>query len=310
MASSSGKSARLSRVALGCMRTTDWGANMTVPQAHKLLSRCVDRGVTTVEVADHYGGTAFSVPALVGRVLEREPSLRGRMDIVVKVGQRGRAADHSAAHLVRAVDRVLELMHCERADVLLLQGYDPLAPVDGAFDAFRELKRAGKVRRFGVSHRGVAQTRALAARCAKTTPLEVCEFECSAMVPAALLDGTMEMCAELGMRPVFASPCAGGDVFRKPRSKQQQRVQRALDQVADELASSGAMPGARPATVAVAWLLTVPTAATVLVGTTDADHVPELAAGGTVELTREQWYLILRAAGAAPPLPLTSTRAD
>ena len=53
--------------------------------------------------------------------------------------------------------------------------------------------------------------------------------------------------------------------------------------------------------MAVAWLLRHPAGIQTVVGTTNADRLKEICAAGDVELSRQDWYEIYRAAGNILP---------
>ncbi|MEV4624262.1 aldo/keto reductase [Asanoa sp. NPDC049573] len=67
------------------------------------------------------------------------------------------------------------------------------------------------------------------------------------------------------------------------------------------LAETAAGFGVAPGTVAVAWILRHPARMQAIVGSTNPDRVTALAAAAEIELTRELWYMIYRAAGNALP---------
>lgn len=298
----------LSRLSYGCMRLVEDGVPLMVPQAHKLVYQCLEAGITTFEVADYYGD--YSVEELLGKVLERDHALRPRMELVVKAGLvapseklkpavRVRQSNSGVDHLVRSVDRSLELLRVEKIDLLLLHTFDPLTSAEEVADALRELKKTGKVKHFGLAGHTPSQARLLASRVGKHTPLVAMEFECSVLRPGAILDGTLDLCAELGLRPLFAAPLAGGELFRKPKSKQHVRVLRAIEETARELSAVGVE--APTASVAVAFLLALPQGGSALLGTRDTAHLREANVAVTLALNREQWYRIFNAAVGPDP---------
>ena len=71
-----------------------------------------------------------------------------------------------------------------------------------------------------------------------------------------------------------------------------------LNDVLDELA---AKYGVTPTGIAVAWITRHPANIQVVLGTTKAARVRESVAGSDVDLTREEWYRLFRAAGNKVP---------
>nr|WP_197683279.1 aldo/keto reductase [Jiangella alkaliphila] len=69
----------------------------------------------------------------------------------------------------------------------------------------------------------------------------------------------------------------------------------------DALAAVGAETGTTPGTVAVAWILRHPARMQPVVGTTKPARVAELARAADLELSRETWYALYRAAGNRLP---------
>ena len=59
--------------------------------------------------------------------------------------------------------------------------------------------------------------------------------------------------------------------------------------------------GVTPAAVAVAWILRHPAGMQAIVGSTKPERVAELCKAADVELTREEWYMLYRAAGKKLP---------
>ena len=53
--------------------------------------------------------------------------------------------------------------------------------------------------------------------------------------------------------------------------------------------------------MAVAWLCRLPMMLQVIVGTTKPERLDQIAAGAQIELSREDWYAIYRAAGNTLP---------
>lgn len=71
-----------------------------------------------------------------------------------------------------------------------------------------------------------------------------------------------------------------------------------LNDALDEIA---AVHGVTPTGIAVAWITRHPANIQVVLGTTKPARVRESAAGSDVQLTREEWYRLFRAAGHMVP---------
>lgn len=77
-----------------------------------------DCGVTYFDHADIYGGGGSE--ELFGRVLEKDPALRGKMRVQSKCGICSGYFDFSKEHILDAVDNSLRRLHTDYLDALLL----------------------------------------------------------------------------------------------------------------------------------------------------------------------------------------------
>jgi len=59
--------------------------------------------------------------------------------------------------------------------------------------------------------------------------------------------------------------------------------------------------GVTPAAIAIAWNLRYPGKMQAIVGTTNEQHLADLAKGADIELTRREWYELYMAAGRQLP---------
>jgi aryl-alcohol dehydrogenase-like predicted oxidoreductase len=133
--------------------------------ARRLLDTASELGINLLDTAPAYGSSEARLGAL----------LRGRRErwvLCTKVGEEfedGRSwFDFSAEHTRASVLRSLDRLGTDTLDVVLIHSDgDDLARLDGpAFEALQALKREGRVRAVGISHKTVAGARhALALGC-------------------------------------------------------------------------------------------------------------------------------------------------
>src|SRR5205085_4377438 len=145
----------LSPVVAGAWRLASWG--WSAQQRLRWVEQCIELGVTSFDHADIYGG--YSVEGLFGEALALQPGLRGRIELVGKVGiklvsprrpaHRAHCYDCSAAHIATSVDRSLAELRTDHLDLLLVHRPDWLMDADEVAAAFEKLRAAGKVRHFG-----------------------------------------------------------------------------------------------------------------------------------------------------------------
>ncbi len=284
----------LSRIVFGLWRLGDWKLDRAATR--RLVESCIDLGVTSFDHADIYG--EYACEQLFGDAVGGDRALRQKMQIVTKCGIKlvsarrpGRALPHydtSREHIVSSVEASLKALGTDYVDLLLIHRPDPLMDADEVAEAFGALRDEGKVRHFGVSNFTPAQYALLSSRVELVTN----QIELSVLHTAPLFDGTLDECQRLRVRPMAWSPFGGGRLFRHDDPL--------TAQVRDQLASVGAaLGGASIDQVALAWILAHPARVAPVLGTGNLDRVQAAVAAASLPLTREQWFLILRAAVGA-----------
>ena len=299
---------RGSRMAYGCWRIAgSWNpAEVTsagIIAGKQAVRTAYEAGFTVFDLADIY--CHGRCEEIFGETLREIPEMRRNIVVATKCGIRraddppGAPArwDFSGEHIVRATEASLRRMGIETIDLLMLHRPDYLADPREIAGAFLQLHDAGKVRHFGVSNFRPSLVSALQAVC--PLPLVVNQVEISLLQRAAFEDGTLDQCMERGITPMAWSPLGGGllgDGAKKLLPAQQ--AYRANDAVAvlDEIAPER---GVSRTVVAYAWLLKHPSHIMPVVGSTEVKRIREAAGAGEIELTREEWYRLLRAASGA-----------
>ncbi len=275
-----------SRIALGMWRLGGW--NMTPQERLAFVEQALELGITTIDHADIYGSEAP-----FGEALALKPGLRDKLEIVTKCGivpiadQSATRAPHyntSRSHIVAQAEKSLRLMGIDTIDVLLIHRPDVLMDADEVAEAFAQLKRAGKVKHFGVSNFTPSQFELLAAR----TPLVTNQVELSPMFLDPLHDGTLDQCQRLRVAPMIWSALAGGRLFAE-HSAQALRLRATLDGLAAEY-------GVSPTTIAYAWVLQHPSKPVVLTGSRRIEAAREAVAATSITLARVHWFAVWTAA--------------
>ncbi len=264
-------------IAYGCWRLAGTG----VADASAKIGAALDAGLTLIDTADIYGfgggggerDDGFGeAEALLGRVLRDTPEWRDRMVLASKGGIRpGVPYDQSRDYLAEACDASLRRLGVDHLDLYQIHRPDHLtspAEVAGALDA---LVDAGKVRAIGVSNFTVAQHRALAAHL--RAPIVTTQPEWHPLHQAPLVDGTLDLCGEVGCTPLVWSPLAGGllgeNVFRPDsgsRSGQQKEAVQKHEKQLKDFAQLCRETGERESDVALAWLLANPAVTAPIIG--------------------------------------------
>ena len=279
----------ISNIVAGCWRMTEWG--WTPEQRLAWIEACIERGATTFDHADIYGG--YAVEALFGKALALKPALRERMQLISKCGiklvsparpsHRVHSYDCSREHIIASVENSLKALHTDRLDLLLLHRPDALLDADEVAEAFDMLRRAGKVLSFGVSNYTPAQFELLNA----VTPLVTNQIELHPLCREPLHDGTLDQAQRLKARPMIWSPLAGGRLFTD-MAEDVQRVRKAL-------AAAAEPRGASIATAAYAWLLRHPSRPVPIVGSQRLQALDDALAALQWRMDAETWWSIWEA---------------
>lgn len=278
-----------SRFVMGYWRLMDW--NMSPLQLASFIEEHIDLGVTTVDHADIYGG--YLCEAAFGEALKLVPALRDRMEIVTKCGIATTAKPEHAlghyitdsAHIIKSAEHSLVNLATDRIDLLLIHRPDPLMDADEVAEAFLHLHQSGKVRHFGVSNFTPAQFALLQSRLPFT--LATNQVEISPVHQPLLLDGTLDQLQQLRIRPMAWSCLGGGRLFNDEAF---QPLRNELETIARELNAESIEQ------VVYAWILRLPSKPLPIIGSGKIERVRSALAAEELEMTRQQWFRIRKAA--------------
>lgn len=135
------------RVAIGCMRLDE----IDDKTIESFAKNAIDKGFNFFDHADIYG--KGSCEERFGKLLAEDKSLRDKIILQSKCGiVPGVMYDLSKEHILKSVDGILKRLNTDYLDVLLLHRPDALMEPSEVADAFETLKKAGKVKHFGVSN--------------------------------------------------------------------------------------------------------------------------------------------------------------
>lgn len=185
----------VSEVGFGCWQLggEGWGPFRT-DDGIRAVRRALDLGISLFDTAPVYGfGRSEEV---LGKALGRDFH---RVTVISKAGlvwdaNRRVAHDNSPASIRRSLEGTLRRLRAEFLGVLLLHWPDPAVPLEESLGTLRELRRAGKIRAWGLSNHPADQVLSVeelleeAARCGEGPVLEypanvagrfACEYEAS-----------------------------------------------------------------------------------------------------------------------------------
>lgn len=314
----------VSRLCAGCMGLGGgWGRDTVLTkeleaEAGRFIDAALGNGINFFDHADIYAfGRAEEV---FGRILKQRPGLRDRIVIQSKCGIRWRDEakgipqrfDFSAGHILESVDSILARLCTDRLDILLLHRPDALWEGEEIARAFDTLKRAGKVRYFGVSNQNRFQMEYL--QSFLPDPLVANQLEMNllhhgfAEVDVSFnqvapgypdgWEGVKEYCRMHGVSMQAWSPLAKGLLSGKPVEDQPPAVVATAALVA-RLAHEHGVPAEA---IVLAWLLRHPARIVPVLGTTKPERLAACARAVDVRLSREEWYtLFATARGKAMP---------
>ena len=290
-------------LALGCMRL----AGLSDAAAADLLAAAMDCGINFFDHADIYGGGESE--NRFARAVSALGWPRDRMVLQSKCGIRSGFFDFSREHILNSVDGILRRLRTDVLDVLLLHRPDALLEPEEVAAAFDELHRAGKVRHFGVSNQNPGQMELL--RRSLRQPLVANQLQFSLAhtpmlnhgfnvnmsdEPAVDRDGgVLDYCRLHGITVQPWSPLQYG-FFKGVFLGQPEFAE--LNQALNDLAGAH---GVSASAVAIAWLLRHPAGMQPILGSTKPERIREMARAVEVELSREAWYRLYRAAGNRLP---------
>jgi len=293
----------VSELSLGCMRMSGCSAS----EAEALISTAMECGITFFDHADIYGGG--SSEEIFAQAVTSLGIAREDMVLQSKCGIRKGMFDFSKEHILNSVEGILKRLKTDYLDALLLHRPDALVEPEEVAAAFSTLKTEGKVRHFGVSNQNPSQMTLLSSvldmpLVANQIQLSICHtplldhgFNVNmGDAPAVNRDGGILEYARLNQMTIQPwSPLQHGffdGVFLGHEKFPE------LNEVLDRIASEREVDASA---VAIAWLLRIPGSVQPILGSMTPDRIQKMSRAGEVNLSREEWYELYRAAGNRLP---------
>jgi predicted oxidoreductase len=301
----------VSRLSYGnAMIGSDWNSPDFIAQTIPVIRAAYEQGITFFDTADVYGH-GKSEEAL-GQVLKDIPGSRRRMVIQSKCSIReGGVIDSSREHITEAVEGSLKRLGTDHLDILLLHWPDSLIEPAEVARAFDELQRAGKVRYFGVSNYSPYQIELLRKHLhqplvANQIQLGLAHWYTEAGASkGAVTHGaegviTLDYCRLQDIQVQAYSPLKGANIVKPPNllSPPPADAPAEVRKAAETLADVARSHDTSPAAIMLAWLLHHPAGIVPIIGATKVEHVIDNCAADRIQLTRAEWYSLLRAAAA------------
>ncbi len=290
-------------IAVGCMRIDA----LEGAEAERFVGTALDQGANFFDHADIYGKGRCE--EIFADAVHMSASVREKLILQSKCGIRPGMFDFSKEHILASVDGILKRLRTEYLDVLLLHRPDALVEPEEVAAAFDELERSGKVRHFGVSNQDPRQIDLLKKYVKQ--PILANQLQLSITNATMITRGfnvNMENEEAVDRDGGILNYCRLHDITIQPWSPFQFGFFEGvfldndkfpeLNAKIDEVARTH---GVSNTTIAIAWLLRHPAHMQPVTGTTNAGRLKDCCAAADVQLTREEWYAILLAAGNTLP---------
>lgn len=288
-------------IILGCLRIN------TAENPNEIIETAYENGINFFDHADIYG--SGECETIFGKVI-KESSIK-REDIIIqsKCGIRKGFFDFSKEHIITSVEGSLKRLNVDYLDVLLLHRPDTLVEPEEVAAAFDQLEEQGKVNYFGVSNQKPMQIELL--KKSVKQPLHVNQLQFgikhTGMVDQGIhvnmkddasndRDGSVLDYSRVNEMTIqawspfqygfFEGVFLGNDNFPE------------LNKVMEQIAETHSIS---TTTLASAWILRHPANMQVIAGTMNQQRIKEIAISSSIELSREEWYEIYRAAGNCLP---------
>ncbi|WP_271027967.1 aldo/keto reductase [Enterococcus faecium] len=289
-------------VILGCMRINN------AEDPVKVIETAYENGIDFFDHADIYGNgkcEEIFADALAKTSIKRED-----LFIQTKCGiVPGVMFDFSKKHIIESVEKSLTRLKMDYVDALLLHRPDTLVEPEDVAEAFDELERSGKVRYFGVSNQKPMQIELLKKYVRQPLVANQLQFglKHTGMIDQGIHvnmtdeasidhDGSVLDYSRLHDMTIQAwSPYQYGffeGVFIGNEKFPE------LNQTLEELA---AKYQTTPTGLASAWILRHPANMQVIAGTMNVGRIKEIAQASEINMSREDWYELYRAAGNILP---------
>jgi predicted oxidoreductase len=300
----------VSRLAYGnAMIGSDSNSSDFIAQTVRVARTAYEQGITFFDTADVYGGGKSELA--LGQLLKDIPGSRRQLVIQSKCSMReGGVIDSSREHITGAVEGSLKRLDTDYLDILLLHWPDSLIEPEEVGRAFDELHRAGKVRHFGVSNYSPNQLELL--RRHVRQPLVANQIQLGiahwytdpGASKAAITHGaegviTLDYCRLQEIQVQAYSPLKAASVGKPPNLlNPPPDAPSEVRKAADALQNVARTHDTSPAAIMLAWLLHHPAGIVPIIGATKVEHVVDNCAADRVELSRAEWYSLLRTTAA------------
>ncbi|MBU3190926.1 aldo/keto reductase [Clostridium bowmanii] len=292
-----------SEIALGCMRIN----NLSNIEASKLISTALDEGINFFDHADIYGGGKSE--EVFAEAFDANHITREKIIIQSKCGIRDGYFDFSKEHILNSVEHSLKRLKMDYLDILLLHRPDTLMEPEEVAEAFSKLHSSGKVKYFGVCNQNPMQIELLNKYLNNKIIINQLQLSITntGMIDSGL-NVNMQIDPSIDRDGSILEYCRLKDITIQAWSPFQFGFFEGVflnndkyPELNNKINEIAATKGVTNSAIAIAWILRHPAKIQPLVGTTNSKRLVDICKATQVELTRQEWYEIYRAAGNKLP---------
>ena len=282
------RTSEYSRIIAGTMTWGNWGKQLSTEQMVQLMKHCLDLNITTFDHADIYGD--YTNEEQFGKAFADSDIERERIQLISKCGiqfdsknrtNRVKHYNYSKDYIVWSAERSLKLLQTDYLDLLLLHRPSPLMQPDKVAEAIHTLKKAGKIKQFGVSNFSPSQIALLET----VVPVEGNQVEYSLTANEAMCDGTLDDCIANQRLAMSWSPL--GNYFRE-KSEQTGGINKVMKEMTKKYEATEDQ-------ILLAWILKHPAKMYPVVGTTTPERLKLSMESLEIDMELEDWFLLLEA---------------
>lgn len=208
---------KVSRLSMGTMT---FGSQVSEPDAHRMLDRCLEAGINFIDTANLYNQGASE--AILGKWLKPRrdkvilaSKVRGKMT----TGEGGDVVGLSQAAMRKALEASLQRLQTETLDIYYLHQPDYDVPITETLETMADFIREGKVRHSAVSNYAawqVAQIHSLSEK-KGTAPPRISQPMYN-LLARGIEEEYLPFCKEFEVAVVPYNPLAGGMLTGKHKA--------------------------------------------------------------------------------------------
>ncbi|MCH4009181.1 aldo/keto reductase [Companilactobacillus sp.] len=295
-----GSNWQASQIAFGAWRMDA----LSVDQAAKAIDTAYDCGINFVDNADMYGKGESE--QRFGDALKKTSVKREDLFIQTKAAiVLGEKYDFSREHIMNAIEGSMKRLGVDYLDSFLLHRPDPLMEPEEVAEIFDDLQKEGKVRHFGVSNFNPQQFLLLQESLNQRLLVNQVQFSLmhtpmidhgihsnmaddrSINRDGELIEFSRRMDVTLQAWSPFQYGFFEGVFIDNPKFPElNQELQKVTDKY--EVSKNA---------IAAAWILRHPAKMQVIIGTMNPKHIIDSCQADGIEITRQEWYDLYKAAG-------------